>query len=140
MKKVNRNRKIRIALIVSGCCFLLTFIMALQFRKERKTLETKGNETVGIVTNTYIAGSRYSDCFHIEFSFIKEDTIIDGLSSFSLEEREQFEKAVVGNTYIVRFFSNKPSKKARIYIDEPVSISEKEYKRLWERLWIKRKD
>lgn len=131
--------KTRIALIVSVCCFFLTLILALQFRKERKTLEAIGNETVGIVTNTYIAGSRYSDCFHIEFSFIKDDTILDGLSSFSLEEREQFEKAVVGNTYIVRFFSNKSFKKARIYLDEPVSVSEEEYQRLLERAFVIRK-
>lgn len=136
---MTNKRKIGIAFIVSACCFFLTLILALQFRKERKTLEATGIETVGIVTNTYIAGSRYSDCFHIEFSFIKGDTILDGLSSFSLEEREQLEKAVIGSTYMVRFFSNKPSKTARIYIDEPVSVSEKEYQRLLERVWVTRK-
>ena len=69
-----------------------------------------------------------------------DDTIINGTCSLSYEEKEQFQKAVVGDTYKVRFSPEEPYKKVRIYIDEPVSSSEEEYKRLWERLWIKRKD
>ena len=143
MKKADRNRNLRIALIVFVCGLLIALVSALVLRKERQTLMTSGEETIGVVTNTYTIGSRFgsgTNPYIIEFSFILVDTIIDGTCSLSYEEKEQFQKAVVGETYKVRFSLEEPSIKARIYIDEPISSSEEEYKRLWERLWIKRKD
>ncbi len=143
MKKVNKNRKLRIALIVFVCGLLIALVSALFLRKERQTLLSTGEETIGVVTNTYTIGSRFGtgpNPYIIEFSFFMDDTIIDGACSLSYEEKEQFQKAVVGDTYKVRFSPEEPYKKVRIYIDEPVTTSEKEYKRLWERLWIKRKD
>ena len=138
MEKLTKNKKIRTAIILIVCSFLLALVCAFFLRKERNGLMTMGEETVGMVTRTYIAGSRDADCFNINFSFFKGDTILDGVCSFYLGEREQFDKAVVGGTYRVRYIPDKPNKEARIYIDEPVSVSEGEYDKLLERWGVMR--
>lgn len=72
MKKVDRNRNLRIAVIVFVCGLLVALVSALVLRKERQTLMTTGEETIGVVTNTYTIGSRFgsgTNPYIIEFSF-----------------------------------------------------------------------
>lgn len=134
--KKNGNKCIT-GLVIFVCGILGYLVFASLIRKERTMLVETGKETVGIVTRTYIAGSWNSDCFIINFSFIGDDTILDGITSFYLNERELFNKAVVGGTYRVRYNPDRP-KKSRIYIDDPVSVSEEEYDKLLERWFVMR--
>ena len=135
--KKSRNKATR-ALIIMACSLFLGLVCAFFISKERGALMTNGVETVGMVTRTYVAGSRYTDCLIINYSFIKDDTILDGITSFYLNEREQFDRAVVGGTYRVRYNPNKPNKKSRIYIDEPIPVSDEKFNRLSERLVLER--
>ena len=121
------------AIIIS---LVLIFIMAFILRNEREKLLKNGTETVGIVTHTRT--SRSNDPYIINFSFINNDTILDGQISLTLGEKKQFYNALVGYTYKVRYFPDKPPKKARIYIDEPIDVSEEEYLRLLERVNMER--
>ena len=111
---------------------------------ERNNLFKKGTETVGIITHTYISKSSKITPYVIRFSFIKDDTIIDMTNSLDKRnalpgdkiDDEMFQKAIVGQTYRVRYFPNKSLPKARIYIYEPVMVSEEDYMRLMERVYV----
>ncbi len=105
-------------------------------RKEREHLERSGRETVGMVIHKRV--DRSSAPYMIDFAFFEEDSIVEGMVSFSLGEKKQYQNAVIGCTYRVRYFPDKPPKYARIYTEEPVSIAEEEYLRLLEQLFIKR--
>ena len=100
MKKVDRNRNLRIALIVFVCGLLIALVSALVIRKERQTLMTTGEETIGIVTNTYTIGSRFgsgTNPYIIEFSFFGDDTIIDmGRVLYHTKKRNNSRKPLSG--------------------------------------------
>ena len=101
-------------------------------RLERESLLKTGIETAGIVTHSYNSKTALEP-YTIRFSFIKGDTLIDGIMS---SDQDDYFNAVVGNTYKVRYFADKPLKKARIYPNEPVSVSEEDYLRLLERVKV----
>lgn len=123
--------------------FLIIIIHGTVVHIERNNLLKKGTETVGIVTHPYISKSSKITPYVIRFSFIKDDTIIDMTNTLDKRnalpgdkiDNEMFSKAVVGQTYRVRYFSNKPLKKARIFINEPVSVSDENYMKLLERVY-----
>lgn len=129
---MTKKRELKIQLWAIIISLVLIFIMVFILRNERDNLLKTGIETVGIVTHTRT--SKINDPYIINFSFINEDTILDGQISLTLGEKEQFYNALVGYTYKVRYFPDKPPKKARIYIDEPAEVSEEDYLRLLEKL------
>ena len=118
-------------------CVIMMIIHTIIIHIERNNLLKKGTETVGIVTHTYISKSSKITPYVISFSFIKDDTIIDMTNTLDKRntlpgdkiDNEMIRKAIVGQTYRVRYFPNKPPKKARIYIDEPVEVSEIDFLR-----------
>lgn len=133
---ITKKKQFKIQLGAIIISLVLTFIIAFIIRNERKKLYETGTETVGIVTHKRT--SRTNDPYIINFSFIKDDAILDGQISLTLGEKKQFFDALVGYTYKVRYFPDKPSKKARIYIDEPVRASEEDYLRLLEKVNVER--
>lgn len=135
---MTKKKELKIQLWAIIISLVLVFIMAFILHNERDKLLETGTETVGIVTHTRT--SKTNDPYIINFSFIKDDTLLDGQISLTLGEKEQFYNAFVGYTYKVRFFSDDPPKKARIYIDEPVDVSEEEYLRLLERVDAERQN
>ena len=133
---ITKKKELKIQLWAIIFSLVLTFIMAIILRNERDKLLKTGTETIGIVTHTRT--SKTNDPYVINFSYIKDDTILDGQISLTLGEKEQFYNALVGYTYKVRYFPDKPPKKARIYIDEPVEVSEEDYIRLLEKVYLER--
>ena len=110
-------------------------------RIERNNLLKTGTETIGIITQAYTSKSSKITPYVVRFSFIKDDTIIDMTNSLDIRNtlpggKVEFQKALVGYTYKVRYFNNKPLKKARIYIDEPISASDEDYMKLFERVKV----
>lgn len=126
-------------------CVIIVISHTFAIHIERHNLLQNGTETVGIVTHTYISKSSKITPYVINFSFIKDDTIIDMTNSLDKRntlpgdkiDDEIFRKAIVGQTYRVRYFPNKPTKKARIYINEPVSVSDEDNIKLMERVCLK---
>ena len=114
-------------------------VAVLMLRNDREKLMKTGTETVGIITHTYTLNGRFNDPYVINFSFIKDDTILNGVTSLTLGEKELFFEAVVGQTYKVRYNPNKPQKKSRIYPDEPVVVSNEDYERLLDRVYKRQK-
>lgn len=139
---ITKKRKIIITGIVLFVCgTFVASVCTFLLRKEKEVLLTTGEATVGMVTRTYSVRSRFfggNDPYVINYSFFIDDTILDGTCSLPYGEKEQFTKAVVGGTYRVKYNPDKPNKKSRIYIDEPVSVSDKEYEELLERWFVMR--
>jgi len=132
---MTEKKRAKVAFISFLIIFPATLVLAVIMRLETERLLKTGIETTGIVTHTYISKTTTSP-YTIRFSFIKGDTLIDGIMSLGHEEKELYFNAVVGNTYKVRYFADKPLKKARIYPNEPVSVSEEDYLRLLERVKV----
>jgi len=126
---MTQKKQNKIILYVWISSFVISLALVFHMRSEREKMLKTGTETVGIVTHTRT--NRPNDPYCIDFSFIKDDTVLNGNISLTSGEKEQFIHAIVGNTYKVRYFDNKPFK-ARIYIDEPVSVSEEDYIKLLE--------
>lgn len=130
-----KNNKINIIYCICG--FLVMLVAALMLRNDREKLMKTGTVTVGIITHTHTHNGRLNDDpYVIDFSFIKDDTIIDGVTSLTLGEKDLFFKAIVGQTYKVRYNPNKP-KKSRIYPDEPIMVSNEDYERLLDRVYVR---
>lgn len=128
---------IKTNIILCICALLVLFLAGLKRRNDREKLMKTGAVTVGIITHTHTHNGRLNDDpYVIDFSFIKDDTIINGITSLTLEEKDLFFKAIVGQTYKVRYNPNKP-KKSRIYPDEPVMVSNEDYERLLDRVYIR---
>lgn len=130
-----KQTKIQLWSIIIG--FSMALILAFCFRSERDKLLKTGVETVGIVTRTYVTGTK-TPSFVVNFSFIKDDPIVDVSNTIDIRNtvpdgnagKNMFQYAIVGNTYKVRYFHDKPLKKARIFIDEPVVVSIEDYSKL----------
>ncbi len=133
---MTKKRQNRLSYILFACCFLCALCIALIMRREREQMKKSGKETAGMVIHKRV--DRSSAPYMIDFAFFNEDSIAEGMVSLSLGEKKQYQNAVIGRTYRVRFFPDKPTKYARIYTEEPVSVSEEEYLRLLEQLFIKR--
>ena len=135
-----KQTKIQLWSIIIG--FSTALILAFCFRSERYKLLKTGVETVGIVTHTYVTGTR-TPSFVVNFSFIMDDTIIDVSNTLDIRNtipdgnagKDLFLYAIVGHTYKVRYFHDKPLKKARIFIDEPIVAPIEDYSRLLERVY-----
>ena len=144
MKMISKKKQTKIQLwsIIIG--FSMALILAFCFRSERDKLLKTGVETVGIVTHTYVTGTK-TPSFVVIFSFIKDDSIIDVSNTIDIRNTipdgnagdNLFQYAIVGNTYKVRYFHDKPLKKARIFMDEPVVVSIEDYSKLLVRVYEK---
>ncbi|MBO6026418.1 MAG: hypothetical protein J6P73_04150 [Bacteroidales bacterium] len=139
---MTKKNQIKITLWCVLTCFSITLIHAIHIRIERNNLLKKGTETVGIVTYANISKPTKITHYTVDFSFFKDDTVIDMRNSLDIRNtlpggKIEFQKAIVGYTYRVRYFNDKPLKKARIYMDEPVSVSDEDYMKLLERAYVK---
>ncbi len=145
MKMISKKKETKIQLWTIIISFSIVFIMAFSYRIERNKLLKTGVETVGIITHTFVTETTPS--FIVDFSFIKDDSIIDVSNTIDVRNtipngngvKNLFPYAIVGNTYKVRYFRDKPLKKARIFIDEPVVVSIEDYTILLERVYAKQK-
>jgi len=110
-KFINRKRNRILFAVSMVVAFVLLFWLGKVERETRANIELYGIETVGTVIHKFRSDGSYS----VRFEYEHNGEIFWRTPNASRE----FENAIVGMQYVVKFLPNNP-KKARIFIDKPV--------------------
>ncbi len=105
-----------IALIVLG--FIILYLLGIKNQKLKKSIQSNGIETIGTVVNRFESiedGGITTFAIHFDF-FINGELI---KSYQKLSGKIEYEKAIVGMKYKVKYLPDKPHKYSIIYINEP---------------------
>ncbi len=107
--------------------FILSFILILIpiglwlrsiNENQKKNIELNGIEGIGCVENKSYTKGR-SITYSLTFDFIYEDKMITAVNSI-ITTREDFNNAIIGMKYKIKFLPDSPHKNAIIYIDKPI--------------------
>ena len=112
------------SLIVLG--FILLYLFGVKNQKLKSTIQNNGIETIGTIVNRFESvedGGITTFAIHFDF-------YVDGELTKSYQRltgKNEYEKAIVGMKYKVKYLPEKPHKNSIIYINEP---QKNEYKNI----------
>jgi hypothetical protein len=115
MKK-KLNMIVCIVIVVVSIAYFVWYVVTS--REIRIDTEQHGIETVGTVTRKLKGGNPLFEGFKYGVRFEFEDNNGNRVV-VSNNIKSDYENAVIGMTYKVRFLPNNPQRSARIFIDQP---------------------
>jgi hypothetical protein len=116
----NRKREIVIMIIVVSIGLALLWLVGKINQEQKNLIEKEGVETVGTVIQKSYGADNTGKRYHIKFDFWVEDTLILGHKEFY--NANDFDKAIVGMKYKVKYLKENPAKlkNSDIYMDKPI--------------------
>lgn len=114
MKK--RGMIIYVAVILLCCFFGLLF--GLRNKELRNTIESNGIETTGTIVNRMKGiGDGGITTFAVKYDFYVDGKLVKSYQHLS--GKMEYENAIIGMKYKVKYLPDEPNKKTIMYIDEP---------------------
>lgn len=103
--------------VILLCCFFW-YLFRLRNNELRSTIESNGIETIGTVIDRMKGTGNYGMApFAIKFDFYVDGKLVRSYQHLSGEM--EYENAIIGMKYKVKYLPDEPNKKAIMYIDEP---------------------
>ncbi len=128
---------IYVAVILLCCFFGLLF--GLRDKELRNTIESNGIETTGTVVNRMKGiGDGGITTFAVKFDFYVDGKLVRSYQHLS--GKIEYENAIIGMKYKVKYLPDEPNKKSVIYINEPQTSEYKNIQKERERILNTYKD
>jgi len=102
-----------------GICLIGMIFMGIRNRKQRQSILQEGIETVGCVFDRPSGtGDGGMTTFSVKFDFYVNGELVRGYQQLS--GSNEYERAIIGMKYKVKYLPEKPNINSIIFINEPI--------------------